>query len=193
MPGNFKTVVVFPFEFDGAKSARIQIEPFVCVHCYGISVKVILELTSGSGNNTYTFERVAHDDALTQENIRDGFMSAPFVEVMEGFYYNKTEANVLVPVCAMLMKIYFSDLLDAFGVNLDGYVMEVEYAKEALGFKAKANDNVSNKPANKSNYKEEPAVSPYSSRGDDEAKNKVTCKQIVKSLCQKSKGFKVRS
>lgn len=193
MPGNFKSIVTFPFDFDKAKSARIQIEPFVCVHCYGISVKVILELTGGTGNNAFNFERVAYEDALTQENIKDGFMSAPFIEVMEGFYYNKTEPNVLLPVCAMLLRIYFSELLEAFNISLDQYIVDVEYNKEALGFRARENDNVSNKQTNKPSYKEESTVSPYGAKWNDEEENTITCKQILKSLCQKSKRFKIRS
>lgn len=193
MPGNFKSIVVFPFEFENARSARVQIEPFVCSQCYGMLFKVILELTGGTGNNTFIYERVAFEDALTQENIKDGFMSAPFVEVMEGFYFNKTESTVLVPVCAMILRVYYEELLSAFKINLDSYIIDVEYAKEELGFKSKATDNVSNSKTNKSSYKESSASITYIDKGDDKEKDPSNCRQIIKSLCQKNQRFKIRS
>lgn len=192
MPGNFKNIIVFPFEFDGARSSRIQLEPFVCVNCYGISIKIILELVGGSGDNTFYYERVAYEDSLTQENIRDGFMASPFIETMEAFYYNKTDVNVLVPVCALLLRVYFDDLLKAFNINLDSFVSDIEYVKEDIGFKSKVNYNVSNNKTNKSSYKKETTITPFGNKGNDKEEDCPTCKQILKSICQKSKKAQVR-
>lgn len=193
MPGNYKASVIFPFDFDGAKNARIQIEPFVCAYCYGMTVKVIMELVGSCGKKKFNYERVAIEESVTQENIRDGFMSAPFIEVMEGFYYNKTDVNVLVPVCAMILKMYFRDILDNFKINIDQFIIDVEYIREEIGFKTKVADNVSNNQTNKSSYKKTEAISPYSNTGNDKEKDKLSCKEIIQAIQRKDKRSKIGS
>lgn len=187
MPGNFKSCVIFPFEFEKALSARIQLEPFVCIYCYGISIKIILELTSGEGDKKFTYERVAYEDTITQENIRDGFMAQPFIEVMEGFYYNKTEREILVPVCALLLKTYVPDLLESFNINLDSYIIDVEYKVDSIGFNHSEiyNDtkHKNNIEANRS--KENTIV--YRHPNDNQKESTKNCKQILQNLYPKNK------
>lgn len=187
MPGNYKPVVVFPFPFDRARAARIQLEPFVCVHCYGMSVKVILELVSGSGDKSFVYERIAAEENITQENVKDGFMSAPFIEVMEGFYFNKTDIPILIPVCALLLKIYFRPIIDAFDIDLSAYINDIEYLREDVGFKSKAINNVPITQTNKSSYKTEAISTPYSNNGNDQKETKASCRQIIQSIQKKKK------
>lgn len=182
MPGNCKLYVSFPFFFDGAKTARIQLEPFASIRCYGLIVKVVLELTCGSGNNAYNIERVAYEEAITQENIQDGFMSAPFIETMEAFYFCKADKEVLVPVCAMLLKRYFPDVLYMFNINLDEYVIDIEYRTEEIGFKKSGESNVSYHNTNKEFYKKSPNVESQLLEGIDKEKTTLSCKEIIQSL-----------
>ena len=104
MPGNYKLIVTFPFVCEDARAARVQLEPFACVRCYGIIVKVIFELVGGNGDNRYIYERIAYEQAITQESISDGFMAEAFVEAMEAFYFCKIDRDVLIPVCALMLK-----------------------------------------------------------------------------------------
>jgi hypothetical protein len=187
MPGNYKTTVVFPFYFQGAKSARVQLEPFVCTRSYGIAIKVILELTSGAGDNKFSYERIAFEDAITQEDILDGFMSSPFIEVMEGFYFGKTEREILVPVCAILLNMYFKDILKLFHIDLEEYVSEVEYKIDPIGFNHKEKINGYSKTSS-SNRKSE--TSPlYKSPTIIEDGDRQDCKEILRSIQKKFKTF----
>ena len=188
MPGNFKPCIIFPFDFHGAKSARIQIEPFASLQCYGVIIKIILELTGGAGDNSFTYERTAMERYLLQENINDGFMSAPFIEVMEGFYYNKTEVHILIPVCAMLMKLYCDDVLDGFGINLDSYIVDIGNFKGDIGFKSKVND-VSNNAADQQSYQQSNTISSRCLQGNDEEKALLDCKQVIRSLQKKNSKY----
>jgi hypothetical protein len=187
MAGNYKLFVTFPFQFDGAKSSRIQLEPFASVRCYGLVVKVILELTCGSGESSYNVERVVYEEAITQENIQDGFMSSPFIETMEAFYFCKVDKEVLVPVCAMILKRYFADILEAFGIYLDDYIIDIEYQNEEIGFKRSGASNVSNNQTNRSIYSKTQTVEDAGNGGDDQEEARISCKEIVQGLKEKSK------
>jgi hypothetical protein len=189
MPGSLIPTIVFPFFFKAAKSSRIQIEPFVCVYCYGLKVKLILELTGGSGKNVFLYERTVFEETITQENIKDGFMSEAFIEGMEGFYFNKTDSNILVPLMAMLLKTYFREILDSFEISLEDYILDVEYEKEELGFKSKAHSNVSFNKSNKPNNPEKESISLLGHRQTDKPEVKLACRQILQSIYKKGKAI----
>jgi hypothetical protein len=185
MPGNYKSLVVFPFSFPGSKSSRIQIEPFACVYCYGVSVKLILELTGGSGINKFVYERTIFDECITQEDITDGFMEVPFIEAIEGFYFNRVETNILIPVCAMLLKIYFSEVLESFNINLDSYIVDVNRVQEDIGFKSRIK-NVSDCISTQNNYKGSANTSTGFLTGNVQIQNKSSSKQIIRSFSRKN-------
>jgi hypothetical protein len=192
MAGFCKQYVIFPFYFDGARNARIQIEPFASIRCYGLLVKIILELTLGTGANKYYVERIVYEEALIQENIQDGFMAQPFMETMEAFYYNKTDKEVLVPVCAMILKGYFSDVLNAFQISLDEYVIDIEYKTEEIGFKQRGVSHVSHQTTNKSIYKTEKVAETEMFENNNQEENRISCKDIVQLLKEKNKTRKTR-
>jgi hypothetical protein len=122
--GRFIPSVRFPIYIDGCKSARIQVEPILCQCGYGIHVKVILVLTAGTGENKYEYERIIGDDLVTQASIPNGQFFETAYEYFEGFYYNKISQDVVVPLTAMMLKTYCSELIGRCGLDLSDYFLD---------------------------------------------------------------------
>lgn len=129
MSGHFIPSVRFPLYWKACKSSRIQIEPIMCPYGYGIVLKVIMVLTTGTGEEAYEFEKVVTELYLTQETLPQNSFYETAFEYFEGFYYNKIAQDVVVPLTAMILKIYFPDLIEQCGLDLSNYFLDFDKPK----------------------------------------------------------------
>ena len=129
MSGFFIPSVRFPLYLEGCKSARIQVEPILCPYGYGVEIKLILVLTGGTGKNSYEYERVAETYVLTQETLPQCHFYETAYEYFEGFYYNKISQDVVVPLTAMLLKVYLPDIVEQCGLDLSIYFLDFDKPK----------------------------------------------------------------
>ena len=127
MSGKLIPSVQFPLNLDGCKSSYVEVTPFFSVHGFGIVVKVKLLLTSGTAKKTYEYERTVYTKAMLQNNVSpNDELAESIYEFFEGFYYNKVNQDVVVPFVAMILRKYFVDLLQNFGLDLSDYITEVD-------------------------------------------------------------------
>jgi len=135
MSGRFIPTVRFPIYVEDCKSARVQVEPIFCQAGYGVEIKVILVLTKGTDRSKYEYERLIASEIITQSTLPDGSFYETAFEYFEGFYYNKISQDVVVPLTAMILKVYFSDLIERCALDLSDYFLDIESSQpRAMGY-----------------------------------------------------------
>jgi hypothetical protein len=125
MSGRFIPSVRFPIYVEDCKSGRIQVEPILCQFGYGALVKIVLVRVKGTGDKAYEYEQVVYDGVITQETLPEGSFYETAYEYFEGFYYNKISQDVVVPLTAIILKNYFSDVVENCQLDLSEYVMDL--------------------------------------------------------------------
>ena len=136
MSGRFIPSVRFPIYVEDCKDARIQVEPIFCQGGYGLLVKVILTLVGGTGDNAYEYERIVRQEVITQASLPENTFYETSFEFMEGFYYNKVSQDVVVPLVAMVLRVYMSDLVELCQLDLSGYFLDLEEPKKkGMGYR----------------------------------------------------------
>jgi len=130
MSGRFIPRVQFDFPAEDCKSSWVQIEPIFCVMGYGIKVKIILRQVSGTGDKKYEYDRTIHEEILTQSSLPQGAFNETTYEYLEGFYYNKITQDVVVPLTAMVLNVYFPDIVENCQLDLSGYFLDVKKSKK---------------------------------------------------------------
>ena len=134
MSGRYYSSVRFPLHLSGCKSSRLQVEPLLCLQGFGISVKIILTLTKGTGETSRLVEECVFQEFLTQEDIPHNGFAETFYDFMEGFYYSKVTQDVGVPIVALLLTIHFPEILKRIDLDLSEYVHESHKKDHRIGF-----------------------------------------------------------
>jgi hypothetical protein len=129
--GRYIPRIIYPLSLENCYNSYVEIEPFSCVHNFGIRVRVISERITGLDENRTTYAKVIYENYITQSCLLDeNYFTENFVDLMEAFYYNKCESQIAIPLFAILMRIYFPELIVEYGLDVSDYIGEVEYEEE---------------------------------------------------------------
>lgn len=134
MSGRFHPRITFPIYVDRARCGRFQLEPFFSNLGYGINVQVILQLIGGTGENRYAYERVCETEGMVDSQIKEDRLWETFSDFFEGFYHNKVNQDVAVPIAALLLNTHFKPMVDKYHLDLSEYVTEIIVEKRHMGF-----------------------------------------------------------
>lgn len=135
MSGRFVPTIRFPVFVEGCKCGRLQIEPILCTGGYGINIKILLTLTANAGADAYEYDRIIDNIILTQESLPESNFTEQACDFFEGLYFNKIPQDVAVPIAALTLKTYLSDMLDQFGIDLSDYFTDIDQSKSTMGYK----------------------------------------------------------
>ena len=135
MSGHFVPSIRFSLAIEGCKSSRFQVEPILCQEGYGIKVQVILVLTKGIEEEKYEYERIVHQEILSQGQLPDDAHCETAYEYFEGFYYNKISSDVVISLTALILKTYLAELVERCQLDLSDYFLDIDPPKKkSMGY-----------------------------------------------------------
>jgi hypothetical protein len=92
-------------------------------------------MTGGTGDKKYEYDRCVSSEILAETTLPEGGYYERVYDSFEGFYYNKIPQDVIVPLVAMILKLYFTETVERCQLDLSGYFLDiVQPKKKPIGY-----------------------------------------------------------